>query len=74
MKSLQQKRKLAWRIALVNIDHHPAVVVNFDTIAILLKVTDVGDSEAPHQNEITASLAKQLFREHFDLFVDTIKC
>ena len=57
---------------LVNIDHHPAVVVNFDTIAILLKVTDVGDSEAPHQNEITASLGKQLFREHFDLFVDYV--
>ena len=27
------EEELAWRIALVNIDHHPAVVVNFDTIA-----------------------------------------
>ena len=63
MKSLQQKRNL--ENFLVNIDHHPAVVVNFDTIAILLKVTDVGDSEALHQNEITASLGKQLFMRAF---------
>ena len=62
------EEELAWRIALVNIDHHPAVVVNFDTIAILLKVTDVGDSEAPHQNEITASLGKQLFMRAFRSF------
>ena len=50
---------------LVNLDHHPAVVVNFDTIAIFLKVTNVGDSEALHQNEITASLRKQLFMRAF---------
>ena len=52
--------KPAWRKHVGLIDHDPghAVVVD-DTFAVLLNLTDVGDSEALHQTVITASLGKQ---------------